>query len=49
MDHKIPFSKGGTCHPDNIVLACYDCNYRRQTMPYEVFKVLMATDMAHDG
>ncbi|MCU0897747.1 MAG: HNH endonuclease, partial [Burkholderiales bacterium] len=26
VDHFVPLSKGGTHHPENIVLACKSCN-----------------------
>lgn len=36
VDHVVPISKGGTNHPDNIVVACSDCNLRKHNkMPWE--------------
>lgn len=29
VDHKIPRSKHGSDHQDNLVTACYDCNYAK--------------------
>jgi hypothetical protein len=28
VDHRIPLSRGGACHPDNERLVHYDCNTR---------------------
>lgn len=32
-DHLIPRSRGGTHHPDNIVIACSPCNRSRGNRP----------------
>lgn len=35
-DHLIPLSRGGTNHPENIVVSCPTCNISRQAkMPWE--------------
>ena len=34
-DHRIPRSQGGPNHPDNLVLACYECNTNRGIIPEE--------------
>lgn len=31
IDHVVPESKGGTGHPDNLVLACRRCNRSKGT------------------
>jgi 5-methylcytosine-specific restriction endonuclease McrA len=36
IDHVIPLSRGGTNWPDNLVLACPTCNYRKHVkLPHE--------------
>ncbi|BDP42920.1 hypothetical protein DAETH_28890 [Deinococcus aetherius] len=36
IDHFIPLSRGGTNHPENIVIACEPCNLAKSTkMPWE--------------
>lgn len=36
IDHFIPLSRGGTNRPDNIVIACFDCNRAKTNkMPWE--------------
>lgn len=37
VDHKQPWSKGGTDSPENLVCACYRCNASKQAMSYEDF------------
>lgn len=37
-DHVIPLSDGGEDIPNNIVPACWPCNYKKRAMPVEVFK-----------
>ena len=29
FEHVVPLSKGGKDHPDNLVVACFNCNQRR--------------------
>ncbi len=36
-DHVIPKSKRGTLAPDNVVLACGPCNWRKGSMSYADF------------
>ena len=31
FDHRIPFSKGGSSGPENVVLACGKCNLSKGT------------------
>lgn len=37
-DHIIPVSLGGTDKIDNIVPACWDCNYKKRARKIEYFK-----------
>jgi 5-methylcytosine-specific restriction endonuclease McrA len=37
VDHYIPIALGGTHDPQNIVLACLPCNWRKNKLPPEVF------------
>lgn len=34
IDHKVPRSRGGTNHPDNLVVACFQCNHAKGDLPY---------------
>lgn len=36
LDHIRPRSRGGTCHPGNLVTACRPCNIRRGNKPIEI-------------
>ncbi len=37
FEHIQPFAKGGSDHPDNLAVACADCNLRRgDAMPEEL-------------
>lgn len=38
LDHKVSLGEGGTHELDNLVLACYRCNFVKDSIPYEVFK-----------
>jgi 5-methylcytosine-specific restriction endonuclease McrA len=29
LEHRVPLARGGTTAVENLVLACYDCNYRK--------------------
>lgn len=29
IDHKVPISRGGTHHADNLVMSCYACNSQK--------------------
>lgn len=36
VDHVIPLSRGGSNAPDNLVIACQDCNFRKHNkLPHE--------------
>ena len=37
IEHRIPLIRGGTNRPDNICLACPNCNYRKHTLTAEEF------------
>lgn len=39
IDHKMPLSKGGSNRPENIVLACKECNSSKRDKPFEEFLV----------
>lgn len=36
QDHVVPRSKGGHHAPDNVVPACWDCNYKKRARPLDV-------------
>lgn len=38
VDHYIPLSKGGSCHPENLVWACQPCNQAKGNKLPEEFK-----------
>ena len=38
IDHRLPRSKGGTDHLDNLLLACGACNSAKGSMDYHTFK-----------
>jgi 5-methylcytosine-specific restriction endonuclease McrA len=38
LDHKIPFARGGTDDPANLVPACFTCNRRKGVKGYEEFR-----------
>lgn len=40
-DHVVPIANGGTSDPNNIVLACGDCNRRKNSRPVAVFLALV--------
>ena len=42
VDHRIPKSRGGTGHIDNLVLACLDCNQRKGALMPTEFPVFAA-------
>ena len=46
IDHKLPKSKGGTDHIENLVLACANCNRRKGSMDYLAFKAKMQGEAA---
>lgn len=46
VDHKVPRSKGGTLHPDNVLLACKLCNNAKGDMDYDAFVALF---VEHEG
>jgi len=36
VDHRIPLSRGGTNWPENICIACFDCNRSKHNkLPHE--------------
>jgi hypothetical protein len=37
LDHRVPESEGGNLQEGNAVMACYDCNHRKGSMPESVF------------
>ena len=37
VDHMTPVSRGGTNWPDNIVVACADCNLRKGALTADEF------------
>lgn len=37
IDHKIPRSRGGTDDPENLTIACEECNGRKRSMTVEEF------------
>ena len=37
VDHIVTASRGGSYHPRNLVLACFDCNQLRGDMPADRF------------
>ncbi|WP_411340329.1 HNH endonuclease [Sphingopyxis sp. J-6] len=47
FDHVVPRGLGGAFAPSsNGVMACLSCNNRRQTMPVEEFRALIAAEQA---
>jgi 5-methylcytosine-specific restriction endonuclease McrA len=48
LDHLIPQSKGGSNFPENIVLACHECNNKRgNSMPPENGVIQCHTSKSH--
>ena len=41
-DHKIPKSRGGTNHPDNLVDACYPCNQDKADLTEQEYRTFLA-------
>lgn len=37
MDHVIPLKRGGLHHPDNLVMACGSCNFKKSALTGEEF------------
>lgn len=37
IDHKRPIDRGGSNHPNNIVIACNDCNAEKANMDYQSY------------
>lgn len=37
VDHKEPWSLGGTHDPDNLCVACEECNLAKSNLPYAVW------------
>jgi len=36
VDHRVPIARGGSNGPENLVIACPDCNRRKNAqMPHE--------------
>ena len=45
QDHVVPRSKGGRHSPDNIVPACWDCNYKKRARTLDVaLQILKVAD-----
>jgi len=42
VDHKQPKSRGGTNVPDNLVLACRDCNGDKAHLTYREYQAVLA-------
>jgi 5-methylcytosine-specific restriction endonuclease McrA len=38
LDHRVPASDGGNLEDGNAVMACYDCNHAKGSMPESVFR-----------
>jgi len=41
MDHKIPVSRGGTAHPDNLGISCQQCNSAKGPLNSVEFQQLL--------
>jgi 5-methylcytosine-specific restriction endonuclease McrA len=37
VDHKLAVSKGGSNAPENIILACWECNMAKGTQDFDSF------------
>lgn len=46
FDHLIPECHAGGWHPDNLVLACHECNNDRGQMSVDDFRIIRS-DRAH--
>lgn len=47
VDHYVPIAKGGSNGPENIVIACPSCNYRKQDkLPEEFVRYLREVSMS---
>lgn len=44
LEHVIPLSRGGPDHPDNMVVACCQCNQLRGNLPVDEFLRRMADE-----
>lgn len=48
LDHVIPFSKGGSDDPDNLVTACFDCNAGKSNIELNDKKLSNPKIQTHD-
>lgn len=39
-DHKIPISLGGKTSRENVAAACFGCNQRKASIPYQEFRAM---------
>lgn len=39
VDHKTPYSLGGTTTEENLVIACYPCNHEKDNMTLEEYQI----------
>lgn len=49
FDHKIPYSKGGTCTLENLGIACKEANLAKSDMMIDEFLLLCKEVLEHNG